>query len=138
MYSCSFYGRQFVLTESSFSFTSTKLVQYFGWRKYDQYLMRIICLWMSPKLMSQPHNCEQKSAVIVKVKQLQLERKDFTGTGFPDGHKNCLRSLKALTESLNKGIAIMQKLAMCLEVIVGSDSQRHVPNNTPKWATKLF
>ena len=60
--------------------------------------MQIIRLWMSQKLMSQPHDREQKSAVIVKVKQLQLKRKDFTGTGFPGGHKNCLRSLKALTE----------------------------------------
>ena len=60
--------------------------------------------------MSQPHDRKQKSAVIVKVKQLQLERKDFAGTGFPGGHKDSLRSLKALTESLNEGVAIVQKL----------------------------
>ena len=28
--------------------------------------------------------------------------------------------------------------AMCLEVTVGSDSQREVPSNTPEWALELF
>ena len=27
---------------------------------------------------------------------------------------------------------------MCLEVMVGSDSQREVPSNTPEWALELF
>ena len=28
--------------------------------------------------------------------------------------------------------------AMCLEVIVGADSQRQVPNDAPEWAIELF
>ena len=51
------------------------------------------------------------------------------------------QELQRVIESLDRKLERRRSdraKAMCLEIIVGSDSQRGVPNNAPEWAIELF
>ena len=50
------------------------------------------------------------------------------------------QELLKVIESLDRKVERRHsdRKAMCLEVIVGSDSQRQVPNDAPEWAIELF
>ena len=51
------------------------------------------------------------------------------------------QELQKIIESLDRKLERRRSdraKAMCLEIRVGSDSQREVPNNAPEWAIELF
>lgn len=85
----------------------------------------------------------------VEVVATQGESSDSENEATSSGKKRlCRRRLPWRSQELQKVIeSLDRKLerrrsdrakAMCLEITVGSDSQREVPNNAPEWAIELF
>ena len=101
--------------------------------KFDQYLMQIY-LQMTLKLMLQPH--EENKAVIVKMRQLQLKKR-LRRHRLPRRSQEFQKVIESLDRKLERRRSDRAKV-MCLEVMVGSDSQREVSSNRPEWALELF
>ena len=85
----------------------------------------------------------------VEVVATQGESSDSENETASNGKKRLRRcrlpwrsqELQRVIESLDRKLERRRTdraKAMCLEIIVGPDSQREVPNDAPEWAIELF